>query len=125
VHLRGRAPQQLDRHLDQLAKTPPESRQHLTREEFAQQYGARPADIAAVRRFAANHNLNVVSVHPERRTVELSGTVAAMNDAFGVDLGLHRSSTGVLQPVRHYSADGCRGPSRRTDQCAGRRSEQR
>jgi kumamolisin len=97
VHLRDRAPQQLNRHLDTLAKTPPESRQHLTREEFAQQYGARPADIAAVRRFAANHNLNVVSVHPERRTVELSGTVAAMNDAFGVDLGLHRSSTGVYR----------------------------
>jgi kumamolisin len=97
VHLRGRAPQQLDRQLAQLAKTPPESRQHLTREEFAQQYGARPADIAAVRRFAANHHLNVVSVHPERRTVELSGTVAAMSDAFGVDLRLHQSSTGVYR----------------------------
>jgi kumamolisin len=97
LHLRGRRQQQLDRHLAQLAKAPADARQHLTREEFAQQYGARPADIAAVRRFAANHDLSVVSVHPERRTVELSGTVAAMSSAFGVDLGLHQSATGVYR----------------------------
>ena len=97
VHLRGRQQQQLDRHLAQLAKASADARQHLTREEFAQRYGARPADIAAVRRFAANRNLNVVSVHPERRTVELSGTVAAMSSAFGVDLGLHQSATGVYR----------------------------
>jgi kumamolisin len=97
VHLRGRQQQQLDRHLAQLAKEPADARKHLTREEFAQQHGARPADIAAVRRFATSHDLSVVSVHPERRTVELSGTVAAMSSAFGVDLGLHQSATGVYR----------------------------
>ncbi|MGA8332036.1 MAG: protease pro-enzyme activation domain-containing protein, partial [Mycobacterium sp.] len=97
VHLRGRRQEQLDSHLAQLAKAPAGAGQHLTREEFAEQYGARPADIAAVRRFAATHDLSVVSVHPERRTVELSGTVAAMSSAFGVDLGLHQSATAVYR----------------------------
>jgi len=97
VHLRGRGQQQLDRHLAQLAQAPADARQHLTREEFAEKHGAQPADITAVRRFAAGHDLNVVAVYPERRTVELSGTVAAMNSAFGVDLGLHQSATSVYR----------------------------
>ena len=97
VHLRDRATQKLNRLVARLSQEPPDARQHLTRDQFAQQFGARPADIAAVRRFAADHDLNVVSVHPERRTVQLSGTVAAMSEAFGVDLGLHRSATGVYR----------------------------
>ncbi len=97
VHLRGSGQQQLDRHLAQLAQAPADARQHLTRDEFAEKHGARAADISAVRRFAKDHDLNVVAVHPERRTVELSGTVTAMSSAFGVDLGLHQSATGVYR----------------------------
>ena len=33
---------------------------HLSREEFAQQFGADPADIAAVKKFAGAHGLAVV-----------------------------------------------------------------
>src|ERR1700761_4414789 len=97
VHLRGSGQQQLDQHLAQLAQAPADARQHLTRDEFAEKHGARAADINAVRRFAADHDLNVVAVHPERRTVELSGTVTAMSSAFGVELGLHQSATGVFR----------------------------
>jgi kumamolisin len=97
VHLRGRGQQQLERNLARSAQAPTNAQRHLTRDEFAEQHGARPADINAVRKFAAGHDLNVVAVHPERRTVELSGTVAAMNSAFGVDLGLHQAATGVYR----------------------------
>jgi kumamolisin len=97
VHLRGRGQQQLERRLASSAQAPANARRHLTRDEFAELHGARPADITAVRRFAAGHDLNVVAVYPERRTVELSGTVAAMNSAFGVDLGLHQAATGVYR----------------------------
>jgi kumamolisin len=58
----------------------------LSREEFADQFGADSADIDAVKRFAAAHGLSVVQEHAGRRTVVLSGTVAQFNDAFGVDL---------------------------------------
>jgi hypothetical protein len=32
-----------------------------------QKFGARPAHIAAVRRFAASHDLSFLAVHPDRR----------------------------------------------------------
>lgn len=59
---------------------------HVSREDFAKQFGADPADIAVVRTFAGNHGLAVVQEDAARRTVTLSGTVAQFNDAFGVEL---------------------------------------
>ena len=79
------------------------SQRHLKREEFAQQFAADPADIAAVEKFAGAHGLAVVQKDPVRRTVILSGTVAQFNDAFGVDLqqfehdgGTYRGRTGPV-----------------------------
>lgn len=47
---------------------------------------ARSDDIAAVERFAAENKLKVVESNAARRTVVLSGTVAALSNAFGVEL---------------------------------------
>ena len=58
----------------------------LTREQFTARHGADPADFAAVRAFAAEHGLTVVSEHAGRRTVMLSGTVAQFTAAFHVQL---------------------------------------
>jgi kumamolisin len=82
--LRSRAADALQEHIKQLHRTG--SRPHLKREEFAQQFGADPADIAEVKKFAAAHGLAVVQEDPARRTVVLAGTVAQFNSAFGVDL---------------------------------------
>jgi kumamolisin len=78
--------------------------EHLTREAFAEQFGAHDDDIAAVRKFAREHNLAVVQEHAGRRTMVLSGTVAQFNSAFGVDLqqfeypgGSYRGRTGPVQ----------------------------
>jgi len=74
---------------------------HLARDEFDRQFSADGSDIAAVRKFAADHGLAVVQEHAGRRTVVLSGTVAQFNAAFGVDLqrfehpgGSYRGRTG-------------------------------
>jgi kumamolisin len=79
------------------------AQRHLKREEYAQQFAADPADIAAVEQFAGAHGLAVVQKDPVRRTVVLSGTVAQFNDAFGVDLqqfehagGSYRGRTGPI-----------------------------
>jgi kumamolisin len=76
---------------------------HLTREEFARQFGADPHDIAAVRRFAEAHGLAVAHEDAARRSVILSGTVAQFNAAFDVDLqqfehddGSYRGRTGLI-----------------------------
>ena len=76
---------------------------HVRREDFTGQYGAQQADIDAVKKFASEHGLAVVDQDAARRTVVLSGTVAAFNRAFEVDLqqfehagGSYRGRTGPV-----------------------------
>jgi kumamolisin len=103
VLLRRRSSQAFRDRVNSLAQADRTSG-HMSREEFARQFGADPADIAAVRTFAANHGLSVVAEHPERRTVLLAGTVAQLEAAFGVKLqrcqhgsGTYRGRQGVIQ----------------------------
>ncbi len=71
------------------------SAEFLSREEFAEEHGADPADIAAVRKFAAAHGLIVALEHPARRTVVLSGTAEQFSDAFSVQLQQFATDSGV------------------------------
>jgi kumamolisin len=76
----------------------------LSRKEFEQRHGADPKSIALVESFARTHKLIVKEESAARRTVILSGPVAAMNEAFGVELkeyehasGRYRGRTGPVQ----------------------------
>ncbi len=82
---------------------PIEKRTILSRKEFEQRHGADPESIARVESFAREYKLSVKEKSPARRTVILSGTVAAMNEAFGVELkeyehpgGRYRGRTGPI-----------------------------
>ena len=79
-------------------------RRYLSREEFARMHGASAADVDVIKRFAQDHQLVVVSVDGARRSVVLSGTVAAMNAAFHTSLeefeypqGTYRGRVGHLR----------------------------
>jgi len=80
-------------------------RKVLSREEYEKSHGADPTSIAQVEEFARDNGLIVLQKSPERRTVILSGTVAQMNQAFGVQLkqyehptaGRYRGRTGAIQ----------------------------
>jgi kumamolisin len=65
----------------------------LTRQAFADRYGANPADVQKVEAFARAHGLTVVESSAPRRSVVLRGTVAQMNAAFGVALKRYQSGT--------------------------------
>jgi kumamolisin len=106
VRVRSRAGDQLRGVVKRLtegrspASQPPP---HLTREQFEQAYGADPADLDKVETFAQQHGLVVVEKSGPRRSIVLSGTVAAFNEAFGVDLktyehpgGTYRGRTGPV-----------------------------
>jgi len=87
---------------------PVEKRTILSRKQFEKRHGADPNDIVRVEAFARQHKLLVKEKSPGRRTVILSGTVAAMNEAFGVELkqyeypsGRYRGRTGPI----HLSAE--------------------
>lgn len=69
----------------------------LTREEFARRFGANPADVAAVERFAAENDLTVSDVDLARRSIVLSGTVANMGEAFGTAFALFQSPDGIYR----------------------------
>jgi kumamolisin len=62
----------------------------LTREEFRAAYGADPADIEKVEEFANEHGLDVVQSSIAQRAVRLSGTVEAMQAAFGIRFKAYR-----------------------------------
>ena len=81
----------------ELSAIPPHQRKYLTREEFAASYGANTGDIAKVEAFAHQSNLTVVEVSQARRTVVLSGTIAALSAAFGVSLVNYEHAEGAFR----------------------------
>lgn len=102
VLVRRRAGDSLQQRVKKLASGD-RSGAHIKREDFAQQYGADPKDIEAIKTFAGRHGLAVVQEDASRRTVILSGTVAQLGGAFGVDLeqfehegGSYRGRTGPV-----------------------------
>jgi kumamolisin len=82
LYLRGRG--SLDWIAEQEGRPVAEQRR-LSREKWAEEHGADPADIAAVRSFASEHDLAVQEESPARRMVRLTGTLAAIASAFGVE----------------------------------------
>jgi kumamolisin len=103
VLLRPRQPFDNLASASELNATAPGRRKYLSRQEFAANYGANPEDLAKIEAFAHQHNLTVVEVSPARRTVVLSGSIAALSAAFGVYLadyvhpgGAFRGRTGPI-----------------------------
>ncbi len=80
--------------VEEMGAQLPAERTYLSREEFARKHGATADDLKKVSDFAAEHGLRVVSEEPARRVMKLGGTVAAFNEAFGVDLRRYEHETG-------------------------------
>jgi kumamolisin len=76
---------------------PPPGAQRVTREAFAAQYGADPADLEPIEQFAGDNDLTLGQVDLTRRSVVLAGTVANMCEAFGTELRLYRSPDGIFR----------------------------
>jgi subtilase family serine protease len=68
-------------------------RQYLTVEEFTARYGPSQEDYDAVIRFAEANGLTVVGTSRNRRNVDLTGTVANIEKAFHVTMGLFMQPT--------------------------------
>ncbi len=67
-------------------RTPPSERRRLASADFAKKYGADGVDIERVTDFVNRHGLVVDEIHPARRTIVVSGTVAQFNKAFAIAL---------------------------------------
>ena len=96
VTLRLRAKNALPKAQD-LLKPSGTPLQQLTHAEFDDRYGADPADIELVRKFAEDNKLTVVRADPARRSVMLSGVVADFNAAFGQKLKTYSYAKGTYR----------------------------
>ncbi len=95
VLLRRRTPpENLTSMVKGISTSSPNKRTYLEREEFAAMHGADPDDIDKVKEFAREHGLDVVEANEAQRRIVLSGTVAAMSEAFGVNLEQYESPMG-------------------------------
>ena len=73
-------------------------RKTLTPEQFDEQHGADPASVAMLKQFAEEFNLQVEPDLPSaRRTVQLTGSVTAMEKAFGINLEHPQTAYGRLR----------------------------
>jgi kumamolisin len=85
VIVRRRAQQDFQKRVAELASGR-RTGGYLTRAQFAERYGATASDLAAVRAFAASHQLAVLEEHAARRTLLLAGSAAQFSKAFNVQL---------------------------------------
>jgi kumamolisin len=93
------------------SRTEPDPAERVSREEFAERYGADPAAIEDLEAFAAEHHLDVVSADPARRSVVLAGSLDDLAAAFGTsfalyehpELGVFRGRTGALSVPEHVA----------------------
>ncbi|HEV2494423.1 MAG TPA: S53 family peptidase [Terriglobia bacterium] len=75
----------------------PSERSYLSREDLGATRGADPEDLARIDQFAHTYNLTVVETSVPKRTVRLSGTVADLSRAFGVQLQKYKSKEVVYR----------------------------
>jgi kumamolisin len=75
----------------------PTQRKYAARDTFARAYGADEADVAAVREAATKFGVQVTEVSLPRRSVRLSGSVAALSRMFGADLSEYGGSLGKFR----------------------------
>ena len=64
-------------------------RHHLTHAEMASRHGAHPHDLDLVRAFATDHQLHIGEIDLARRTVQLTGTISSIAEAFHTSLHHH------------------------------------
>jgi kumamolisin len=77
-----------------LNAQPPQSRRYLTKTELASMFGADPKEVEAVEDWAKSCKLKVIDADAGKRRVQVEGSVAAMNKAFGVQLNDYRHPEG-------------------------------
>ncbi len=75
--------------------------ERLSRATYAERHGANPASVELLQSFATEYGLSAEPTEqPGRCTVHLTGSVDAMQQAFGVSLAVHTTASGKSFRVR-------------------------
>lgn len=86
----------LESFVESQNQLPARGRQHLSRTDLAERYGADPKDLDAIAQFANDNGLSVSAIHPDFRTISLSGKLSDLQQAFHVNLVTYRSPEGNI-----------------------------
>lgn len=87
IGLPVRNQQQLGTLLEQLADpASPEYRHYLTPAEFAERFGPSENDYQELAAYVQANGFSVTATHPNRMILDVSGTVAAIENAFQVEM---------------------------------------
>ena len=97
--------------IGEIARNAALTGQFLSREELAEAAGPDPADVRAVEAYATGNGLTVEGVDPVTRRLKLSGSAAAVRQAFGVSLDRYE--------IRGRTFRGRTGPVLVPEQLAG------
>ena len=73
----------------------PRYRQYLTSDQFTEQFGPTEQDFQAVITYLTNNGFTVTYQHPNRMIVDVSGTVAAIEQTFQVKMQSYQHPTEV------------------------------
>ena len=110
VLVRSRAPIAGSGAFREMLAAVPAEREPMTREQWRDEHGADPADLAKIEEFAHEHELDVMRSSISERRVVLSGTIASLTKAFSVKLQkvafkgkTHRQRTGGIGVPAHLS----------------------
>ena len=95
----------LEKFVESQSRQPAWSRKSLSRTELLQTYGADAEDLDAVGRFANDNGLSISAIDPDLRTINLTGTLKNLAQAFhinfvslrGPDRSIYRGFTGSVQ----------------------------
>ncbi len=89
-----RDPAGLDNFIQELYDpTSPNYRQFLSVQEFTSMFGPAQQDYDAVIKFAESNGLKVAATSPNRVNLDVVGTVAAINKALHITLGVYQHPT--------------------------------
>jgi kumamolisin len=93
-------PALLEKQVGDLYAQPLGERAYLSREELAQQHGARPDDLDVIEEFAQQHHLVVSHRSAAERSLVLTGKLTDLLAAFHADLHMFHHSTGTYRGRR-------------------------
>jgi len=80
----------------------PAERHYLSREQYAERFGASDTDISAIETFADENGLTLARLSHTRRLVDLCGTLAQVARAFSVEFGCYaQPSSAVYRAPTH------------------------
>src|SRR5208337_3866866 len=80
----------------------PRFRHFLSSEEFARQFGPREEDYQAVITYMVSRGLSVRAKHPNRVLLDVEGSVATIERAFGIHLWVYPHPT---EPRTFFAPD--------------------